>query len=98
MKLRLPSPAVAISSAALLLAAGGGGTAIAATNWNPTPQAIERLISHSTAGNATHFDGLGPRHFVRAQNFATSGGDHFRRWARPSCSARSATSPSARPA
>jgi hypothetical protein len=77
MKLRLPSPAVAISSAALLLAAGGGGTAIAATNWNPTHQAVKQLISHSTAGNANHFDGLGPRHFVRAENFATSHGVHF---------------------
>jgi hypothetical protein len=77
MKLRIPSPAVAISSAALLLAAGGGGTAIAATNWNPTRQAIEHLIGESTAGNANHFAGLGPRHFVRSMHFGTSDGDHF---------------------
>jgi hypothetical protein len=77
MKLRIPSPAVAISSAALLLAAGGGGTAIAASDWNPSRQAVEQLISHSTAGNATHFAGLGPQHFVGAQHFATSRGEHF---------------------
>jgi hypothetical protein len=76
MKLRTPSPAVAISSVALLLAAGGG-TAVAANNWNPTVRSVEHLISHSTAGNATHFDGLGPQHFVRAEHFATSGGEHF---------------------
>jgi hypothetical protein len=76
MKLRTPPPAVVISSAALLPAAGGG-TAVAATNWNPTRPAIEQLISHSTTGNATHFAGLGPKQFVRAEHFATSGGEHF---------------------
>ena len=74
MRLRIPSPSLAIGTAALFLALGGG---YAAANWNPTPDHIRQLISHSTAGDSKHLGGLPPQAYLQSMHFVSSHGEHF---------------------
>jgi hypothetical protein len=75
MKFGLPSPAIIVSTGALLVALGGGSFAAAAGF--VSDQHIKNVVSHSTAGDSKHLHGFGYKHFLAAQNEATSHGVHF---------------------
>lgn len=75
MKLRVPSPALVISTGAIVLALGGGS--YAAASGLVTDQHIRDVVSHSTAGNSNHLNGYTSQHFLAARNEATSHGVHF---------------------
>lgn len=76
MKLRIPSPAIVLSTVAIFLALGG---AAVAAGWNPTQSNVRRLVNHSTAYNAQHLGGKPPSYYLAARHFVSSGGDQFLR-------------------
>jgi hypothetical protein len=61
MKVRTPSPALAVSTVALFVAVGGG--AAVAAGWSGSEQQVKHLISQSSV-QSKHFVSSGGEHFI----------------------------------
>ena len=76
MKLRVPSPALVLSTLALFVALGGGA-AVAAGNWSGSQQQVKNLISQYAVGSKHFVSSGGERYFGLGKTIVLGRAGHF---------------------